>query len=67
MRLLESQKNSSINRLMLGGLIISGEANNLEDVEEEVDDVQVEVEGSEHILLRGQGVLKNKDQHSLGI
>ena len=52
---------------MLGGLIISGEANNLEDVEEKVDDVQVEVEGSEHILLRGQGVLKKKDQHSLGI
>ena len=30
--------------------------NNPEDVDEEVDDVQIEVEGSEHILLRGQGV-----------
>ena len=38
-------------------LSFSGSADDHEDVEEEVDDVQVDVEGSEHVLLRVQGVL----------
>jgi hypothetical protein len=36
-----------------------GGGDDLEDVEEEVDNIQVEVESSEHVLLRRQGVLKN--------
>ena len=38
-------------------LSFSGSTDDHEDVEEEVDDVQVDVEGSEHVLLRVQGVL----------
>ncbi len=34
-----------------------GGGNDLKDVEEEVDNIQVEVESSEDILLRRQGVL----------
>jgi hypothetical protein len=36
-----------------------GGGDDLEDVEEEVDNIQVEVESSEDVLLRRQGVLKN--------
>ncbi len=31
----------------------------LKDVEEEIDNIQVEVESSEDVLLRRQGILKN--------
>jgi hypothetical protein len=48
---------------VLHRLVIPREADNLEDVEEEVDDVQVEVEGGEHVLLRGQRVLRTKYSH----
>jgi hypothetical protein len=36
-----------------------GGGDDLKDVEEEVDNIQVEVESSEDVLLRRQGVLKN--------
>ncbi len=35
-----------------------GGGDDLKDVEEEVDNIQVEVESSEDVLLRRQGVLK---------
>ncbi len=35
-----------------------GGGDDLEDVEEEVDNIQVEVQSSEDVLLRRQGVLK---------
>ena len=40
---------------------------NREEVEEEVDDVQVEVEGREDVLLRTEGVLVFAAQHDLGV
>ena len=38
-----------------------------EDVEEEVDDVQVEVQGGEHVLLGAERVLVAAPNHQLGV
>ena len=47
--------------------LIFGPPEDGEDVEEEVDDVQVEVEGGEDVLLRAEGVLVLPTQHDLRV
>ena len=42
-------------------------ADNAEDISEEVDDVQVEVEGRKDVLLRAEGVLVLPSHHDLGV
>ena len=42
-------------------------ANNREDVHEEVNDVQVEVQGGEHVLLGAKWVLVAAPNHQLGV
>jgi len=42
-------------------------ANQRQDEEEEVDDVQVEVEGCEDVLLRREGVLMLPSHHQLRV
>ena len=50
-----------------GNLISAAEPDNHEDVHEEVDDVQVEVQGGEHVLLGAERVLVAAPDHQLGV
>ena len=45
----------------------AGYANYEEDVSEEVDDVQVDVEGGEDVFLRAESVLVLPPHHELGV
>ena len=47
--------------------LIFGPPEDGEDVEEEVDDVQVEVEGGEDVFLRAERVLVLAPEHQLGV
>ena len=42
-------------------------SNNHEDVDEQVDDVQKDGQGSEHVVLWVVGVLVLADEHQLGV
>ena len=48
-------------------LIAAGTADDGEDKEEEVDDIEIEVEGSEDVFLRGDGVLVFASDHHLSV
>ncbi len=48
-------------------VLVAGGPNDGEDEEEQVDDVQVEVEGGEDVLLRGQRVLVLPPEHHLRV
>ena len=47
--------------------LISAVSNDAENVHEEVDDVQVEVEGGEHVLLGAERVLVAAPHHQLSV
>ena len=47
--------------------LVSAVSNDAENVHEEVDDVQVEVEGGEHILLGAERVLVAAPHHQLSV
>ena len=48
-------------------MLIFGPPEDGQDVEEEVDDVQLEVEGGEDVLLRAERVLVLAPEHQLGV
>ena len=48
-------------------LIAARTADDGEDEEEEVDNVEIEVEGSEDVFLRGDGVLVFPSDHHLSV
>ena len=47
--------------------ITPSSSDNHEDVHEEVDDVEIDVESSEDVLLRTEGVLVLAPHHQLGV
>ena len=49
------------------GMLISAPGKYEEDVEKEVDNVQVDIEGSEDVLLRTEGVLVFPAHHDLSV
>jgi len=50
-----------------GDLISAAEPDDHEDVHEEVDDVQVDVQGSKDVFLRAEAVLVLSPHHQLGV
>ena len=51
----------------LNGCLFFSSAKDWEEVEEEVDDVQVKVEGGKDVLLGAEGVLVVAAEHDLGV
>lgn len=47
--------------------LISGAANNSQDVEEDVDDIQVKVQCGKYVLFRRNGIFVFATQHQLRI
>lgn len=47
--------------------LVAGPANYSQNVEKNVDDVQVEVEGGKDVLFRGDGILVLPSQHQLRV
>lgn len=48
-------------------VLISRSSNDGENVDEDIDDVQVQVKGSEDVFFRGDGVLVFPAQHQLSV
>lgn len=46
-----------LQRGLVGGSVLAAEANELQQEEEQVDNVQIEVESSEHVLLGREFIL----------